>query len=679
VRPLVSVVIPVHNPGPYIEPCIRSILRQSLPRDRFEVVFVDDGSSDGTGERLNRLAREQPHVRVIRIPASGAPGRPRNVGLEAALGEYVQFLDADDELAPRALERLSRLARANRSDVVLGKFASETMSRRQDLFMRNRPSTTLAGTPQLADASMGPTKLFRAALLREREIAFPEGWRQMEDQLFTLRAYLAANVISILGDEPCYYFNKREDEGHISAELVDPGVHVAHLREIFDEIDEGVADELLRRRLTTRFYRAEMLARLAGPQFLGASAGYQAQLFDALRTLARKRIDEGVRLGLSAIFRIRSGLLLEGDLADLLALGRRVEAFAVDARVERAAWANGRLDIEFRAILSRGADGHPLTLVERDGAMLLDPAVAEDLVGPADVTDELGSIRAQLSIVDRATALEWIVPGAAALVLRPVGDPDDEVRLPALVGKVELDPQRVGPGERPLVDGSWDLVVRWLGLGLHATGALRLSRRARSLDRPAIPPALLERPLRWVVPRADHDGTLRIGIGGADRLPARIDEAARRVVHEGERVTIALPIATDRTGLVAPGSLRLAGEPGTFALPATFGGALGGLVVSVGRVTGHGFIPRGRYELTAHLGDADAPGLPVGAALVRDDGRFVILGVRRGSALARAREWARWSSSTARRTGRTWALSTFRRLPQPARDAIKARYGRGRG
>ena len=141
-RPLISVVIPAHNPGRYIEPCIRSLLRQTLARTEFEVVFVDDGSTDGTGKRLDRLAREQPHVRVIHIPASGGPGRPRNVGLEAALGEYVQFLDADDELAPRALERLLRMARANRSDIVLGKFASETMTRRQDLFTRNRGATT---------------------------------------------------------------------------------------------------------------------------------------------------------------------------------------------------------------------------------------------------------------------------------------------------------------------------------------------------------------------------------------------------------------------------------------------------------------------------------------------------------------------------------------------------------
>jgi hypothetical protein len=679
-RPLVSVVIPAHNPGRYIEPCIRSILRQSMPRDRFEVVFVDDGSTDGTGDRLRRLAREQPHIRSIHIAASGAPGRPRNVGLEAAVGEYVQFLDADDELAPRALERLYRMASANRADVVLGKFASETVSRRQELFTRNRRATTLAETPQLADTSLGPTKLFRAALLREREIAFPAGWRQMEDQLFTLRVYLAADVISILGDEPCYFFNKREDEAHISAELVDPPSHVEHLREILDEVDAGVEEDTLRRRLIARFYRTEMLGRLAGAKFLEAPPAYQRELFDRLRALARERIPEGVQVGMGAIARIRSRLLLEGGLEDLLAFDRRVDAFVVDARVEHAGWRHGRLALEFRAILSRGPDARPLTVVERDGITLLDPAVAEDLVGPADVTDELAAIRAQVTIVDRATALEWIVPGTAALSLHPVGDPDDEVRLPTLHGLVEIDPQRVGPGERPLDDGSWDVVIRWLGLGLRAVGPLRISRRARRAERPPIPPALVGRPVRWVVPRPDEEGSLRIGIGGPDRLPARIDDPARRVVHDGERLAIALPIATDRVGLLAPARLHLAGHHGAaVSLAASLLGQLGVVMMNVDDVRQGGRIKPGRYELTAHVGSDDAPGLPVGAALVRDDGRMIILGIGRESRLARLRSWAGWATSTARRVGGTGARTGYNRLPPPARDALRSALGRRRG
>ncbi|HTK44171.1 MAG TPA: glycosyltransferase family 2 protein [Patescibacteria group bacterium] len=677
--PLVTVVVPAHNPGRYIEPCIRSILRQTLPRDRFEAVFVDDGSTDGTTERLKRLAQEQPHVRSIRIPASGAPGRPRNIGLEAARGTYVQFLDADDELAPRALERLLRMARANRSDIVLGKFASETMSRRQDLFARNRPATTFAATPGLADGSLGPTKLFRAALLREREIAFPEGWRQMEDQLFTLRAYLAARVISVLGDEPCYFFNKREDEGHISGELVEPATHVAHLGEILDEIDDRAVDAELRRRLHARFYRTEILARLAGPQFLAAPADYRAALFASLRELAAERLGDELAEGLGALARIRSRLLLDGDLDGIVELARRADAFSVDATIERASWVNGRLGIELRAQLSRGDAGGPLTLRERDGRTLLDASIAEDLVGPADVTDELAAIRLQASVVDRDTALEWIVPGGGALSMQaranPAASGGGAARPALLVGLVELDPQRVGPGERRLDDGSWSVLIRWSGLGFTTSGSLRFARRGEGSGSQPIPPALVGKPLRWVVARADSERTLHLAIGGADRLPARIDQAGRGLVRDGASVAIALPVATDRIGPLGPGHLRLVNEEGTYLLPASLDGALGGLTLSVADVRAAGPIRPGRYELTAHLGDQGGPGLAVGAVHVRPDGRFAVVGMRRVPVLARVRAWAEWAVRASWRAGRTRALATYRRLPQSTKDAIRARYG----
>src|SRR3954462_10078084 len=102
----VSVVVPVYNPGRHIERLLASLRRQSLPADEFEVIFVDDGSTDGTRERLDALAAEIANFQVIAIPRSGWPGRPRNVGIDAARGEYVQFVDNDDELGNEALERL---------------------------------------------------------------------------------------------------------------------------------------------------------------------------------------------------------------------------------------------------------------------------------------------------------------------------------------------------------------------------------------------------------------------------------------------------------------------------------------------------------------------------------------------------------------------------------------------
>ena len=240
-RPLVSVVIPAHNPGRYIEPCIRSVLRQTMHRDRFEVIFVDDGSTDGTGARLDRLAWEQSHIRVIHIPASGGPGRPRNVGLEAALGEYVQFLDADDELAPRALQRLYRMAHANGSDIVLGKFASETVLRRQDVFTRNRPATTFAELPGLVERAWTP-KLFRPSLLPRQRIAFPEGCARWRTHCSAPRITPRAHVISIRR-RPATSATRR-GRGHISVRLA-TAIPAEHLREILDEVP-GSKDPALR-------------------------------------------------------------------------------------------------------------------------------------------------------------------------------------------------------------------------------------------------------------------------------------------------------------------------------------------------------------------------------------------------------------------------------------------------
>jgi poly(ribitol-phosphate) beta-N-acetylglucosaminyltransferase len=678
-RPVVSVVIPVHNPGRYIDPCIRSILRQTMRPARFEVIFVDDGSTDGTAERLNRLAGEQPHIRVMHIPASGAPGRPRNVGLEAAQGKYVQFLDADDELAPRALGRLYRMARGNDSDIVLGKFASETMYRRQDLFTRNRPATSLEETPALVDASMGATKLFRTALLREHGITFPEGWRQMEDQLFTLRAYLAAKVISVLGDEPCYYFNKREDEAHISAELVDPGSHVEHLGQILDVIEAGVSVPTLQRRLTARFYRTEVLARLTGDRFVHAPAAYQAKLFEALRGLATDRIGDGVQAGLGTVGRIRSRLLLDGNLKGLLGFVRRLESFALDARVRTATWEKGRLLIEYRAAMTQGADGRPVTLVVRDDATFFDPEIADDIVGPIDVTDELGTIRAQVSLVDPATSLEWIVPGNASLSLHAIDDAQPSVQQPLLHGFVEIDPQAVGPGERPLDDGTWDVRVRMHGLGLRAIGLLRVPERERATELGLIRPALLGQPLRWAVPHSGDDGALRIGIGGHGRLPSTFDKAGPRVLRDGGAVAIALPVVTDRHGSIATGRLELTGQDGTFSLPATFRGAMAELVVSTQAARRHAPIPPGRYELSAHLGTKRTAGLPVGAVHVRENGRIEVVGIAREPTLTRLASWASWYADIAREETGELRTAVRQRVVRPLRTAIRSATGRADG
>lgn len=98
--PAVSVVIPTYNRRQFVPAAIDSVLAQSF-RD-FEIIVVDDGSSDGTAELL---ARDYPAIRTIVLPANGGRSMARNVGWAMARGDYVAFLDSDDLWQPDKLAR----------------------------------------------------------------------------------------------------------------------------------------------------------------------------------------------------------------------------------------------------------------------------------------------------------------------------------------------------------------------------------------------------------------------------------------------------------------------------------------------------------------------------------------------------------------------------------------------
>ena len=96
----VSVIIPTYNRASLVEGAIESALRQS--HADLEVVVVDDGSTDGTLERLAALA--EPRVKVLRSPSNGGAARARNLGIENSVGDYVAFLDSDDRWEPWKVE-----------------------------------------------------------------------------------------------------------------------------------------------------------------------------------------------------------------------------------------------------------------------------------------------------------------------------------------------------------------------------------------------------------------------------------------------------------------------------------------------------------------------------------------------------------------------------------------------
>jgi glycosyltransferase involved in cell wall biosynthesis len=205
--PGVSVVLPVYNGADTLCRCLASLNAQDLPPEEFGVVAVDDGSTDRSGELLDRYARSRPNTRVIHQDASGGPGRPRNVGTDAAAGEFVFYLDADDELIPEALGRMLAFAREHSSDlVVVGRMTLE----RDQVLRPLKNMRVLADAPlRMAFTSLTPHKLVRRELLVHHRIRFPEGRLAWEDGIFLSRVAPHAQRISVLQDR-AYYIKHRQ-------------------------------------------------------------------------------------------------------------------------------------------------------------------------------------------------------------------------------------------------------------------------------------------------------------------------------------------------------------------------------------------------------------------------------------------------------------------------------------
>lgn len=121
-NPKVSVIVPCYNQAKFLPKAISSLQAQTL--EAWECIIVDDGSMDNTAEVANNIALKEPRVRLVQ-QANGGSAAAREAGLSQAKGQYIQFLDADDTIAPEKLERQTRLMDQQGLDLSYTAFCSE--------------------------------------------------------------------------------------------------------------------------------------------------------------------------------------------------------------------------------------------------------------------------------------------------------------------------------------------------------------------------------------------------------------------------------------------------------------------------------------------------------------------------------------------------------------------------
>ena len=279
----VSVIVPVYNPGERILRVIHSLDRQTLPADEFEAVFIDDGSTDGTGERLDRLAAQRPNMRVTHVPNSGWPSRPRNLGIDLACGDYVLFMDHDDELGDDALRRAYDFAVRHGSDVVVGKEVAVGRSALDSEMWRRNIARASIVEDRLLEL-LTAHRLLRREFLLTHDIRFPERIGLLEDNPFALKSYLRADVVSVLADYPVYRWIVEAENN--SRRLLSTESYLANICECLDLVEAHTSPGPERDTMLLRWLEAS-LAGSIGPRMLRTPAELWPSWLDDVRRFWR--------------------------------------------------------------------------------------------------------------------------------------------------------------------------------------------------------------------------------------------------------------------------------------------------------------------------------------------------------------------------------------------------------
>jgi len=223
-----SIIIPVYNVDQYIDRCLKNILNQGIPINEYEIILVNDGSSDRSVEIVNEFKKSYSNINLLHQENSG-PGAARNTGIDNAKGDYIYFIDADDYLVENSLPLLLNCIEEKQLDLL----GFETL--RTSSFNSNRDSglSTNIVLDFIGSGSSYVTQynhrnecwwyfINRKYLLRTG-FRFPKEKKLLEDVLFTQKLLLGAKKMgytssaihryflrsssTMLSKEPQHYYN----------------------------------------------------------------------------------------------------------------------------------------------------------------------------------------------------------------------------------------------------------------------------------------------------------------------------------------------------------------------------------------------------------------------------------------------------------------------------------------
>lgn len=213
-RPTVSVVMPVYQVVDYVDEAVSSVLNQTYRN--FELILIDDGSTDGSEKKCDAWAEIDPRVAVVHQKNAGQSSA-RNLGISKARGEFILFVDSDDYLYPSLLDAALERLTTTKSDICFFKYVVLQKDGSLEPYKESAafPEVLSDGSKETLGYLLGQRlhhypwmRLAKTKLYTEDADFFPLG-RKMEDVATTPRLVARADVISFL-DEELYVYRIRE-------------------------------------------------------------------------------------------------------------------------------------------------------------------------------------------------------------------------------------------------------------------------------------------------------------------------------------------------------------------------------------------------------------------------------------------------------------------------------------
>lgn len=208
-----SIIIPIYNAAAYLRDCVASLYGQDWPEDQFEVLLVDDGSTDESCALVDRMALAHPNIRAIHQPNQGV-AVARNHGIRQAKGRWLMMLDADDLWVPHTVDILLRTARQTEADIVRGdliKLRTEAVEGWMKAHADGRPNEAEVAEEVMNAVVMNGEEayrkiyrpyegytfryLFRREFVERYQLHFIPGVKMIEDVEFVERALLRARRV----------------------------------------------------------------------------------------------------------------------------------------------------------------------------------------------------------------------------------------------------------------------------------------------------------------------------------------------------------------------------------------------------------------------------------------------------------------------------------------------------